>query len=314
MKIYSIFDDFDYEAAQILVNSGHELTIHPSGVARPDSHKMHELIKNFNCVIIGTSQKISEDMWEDITEPRIIATASIGIDHIVVPASKKELVTIINAPTSNNRSVAEYTIACALMCCKSINEGANLYERGMNNKSLSRKPQDLGGKVMGIIGAGRISEEIIRYAHFFNMEILCWTFHPDNHINFCNLGVKFVDLEELMCNADIISVNLPYTPETDGLISEKLIRMIKKDAIFINISRLSIVKWEALLIKAQKEKNFYVCMDVDVDTELVNKVKNIDNVFVTPHIAGGTIEARKRMFKEVALKIAESYPSKKEKI
>lgn len=314
MKIYSIFDDFDYEATQILVDGGNELTIHPLGVERPDSNKMHELIKKFDCVIIGTSQKISEHMLVDITKPRIIATASIGIDHIAVPTSKKDLVTIINAPTANNRSVAEYTIGCALMCCKRMNEGVNLYQQGMNNKSLSKKPQDLGGKIMGIIGAGKISEEIIRYAHFFNMEILCWTFHPDKHINFCNYGVKFVELDELICNADIISVNLPYTHETKGLISEKLIRMIKKDAIFINISRLSIVKWEALLIKAQEEKNFYVCMDVDVDAKLVNNVKNIDNVFITPHIAGGTIEARKRMFKEVALKIVESYSPEKEKI
>ena len=82
MKIYCIFDDFDQDAIKIIEDAGGNLTVHPLGVPRPNSVQMKTIMEKYDCVIIGTSQKITEDMFANINTPRIIATASVGLDHI----------------------------------------------------------------------------------------------------------------------------------------------------------------------------------------------------------------------------------------
>ena len=136
MKAYSVFDDFPKEAVETLVSAGFEVFVHPLGVSRPSEAQMKAILEEYYCVIIGTSQLITEDMFESITEPRIIGTASVGIDHIHIPADKRALVKIINTPKANAQSVAEYTMGCALAACKRLAEGCRLYSKGKNNKQL----------------------------------------------------------------------------------------------------------------------------------------------------------------------------------
>ena len=88
MNCYTIFDDFDLRATQIIRDAGIMLDIHPQGVPRPDASQMKRILEQYDAVIIGTTQKITEDMFDGITAPRIIATASVGLDHIRIPEDK----------------------------------------------------------------------------------------------------------------------------------------------------------------------------------------------------------------------------------
>lgn len=306
MKIYTIFDDFDEKAVKTITDAGGELTVHPYGIPRPDSIQMKSILEEYDCVIIGTTQKITEEMFENISAPRLIATASVGLDHIKIPEEKKNLVTVINTPCANAQSVAEYTMGCALSCCKRLTEGNMLYRQGKNNKNLFRKPEDLSGKIMGVIGAGNISVRIMEYARFFGMEVLCWTKTPENHKDLEEKGVKFASLDEIAGTADVISVNLPNNSGTQGIISVGIVEKMKETAIFISVSRLETIDIDALFKKARKNKSFYVCLDLDVDEGIVRKIPDQPNVMITPHTAGGTVETRKRMFRELAEKIAET--------
>lgn len=305
MKFYCIFDDFTKEALEVFTDAGIDVTVHPIGVPRPDAGQMKQILEEYDGVIIGTSQKISEDMFENITAPRIIATASVGTDHICVPDDRKADVTIINTPGANAQSVAEYTISCALLCCKRMTEGAALYRQGKDNKKLSAKPEDLSGKLLGVIGAGSVSRRIMEYAGFLGMKIWCWTAHPENHTELQNLGIEFHDLDNLIRECDVISVNLPDKPGTKGLISADRVSCMKDNCIFISVSRKSTVDINALFERSKQHSGFYTCLDVDVDEEIVRLVPDIPNVMVTPHIAGGTVETRKRMFSELAVRTAE---------
>jgi len=304
MRAYSIFDDFTHEAREILNCAGVELTVHPIGVSRPDHDQMKMILEEYDCVIIGTSQKITEDMFEHIDNPRIIATASVGLDHISVPEEKKSLITIINTPKANALSVAEYTMGCALSCVKRLVEGNHLYKAGKSNKELNQKPEDLFGKTIGVIGAGNISTRIMEYAQFFGMKVLCWTRNPANHKDLKKKNVLFVTLEELVVASDVISVNLPNNAETKGIISSRLIDMMKPTAIFISVSRLETIDVMALIQKANYRFSFYVCLDIDVDETVAKIMQDQANIIITPHIAGGTVETRRRMFGEVAAQIA----------
>lgn len=304
MRAYSIFDDFTIEASALIRGAGIDLTVHPLGVPRPDHDRMKAILEEYDCVIIGTSQKITEDMFENVSAPRIIATASVGLDHIRVPKEKRAVVTILNTPKANAQSVAEYTLGCALSCVKRLREGNEIFLAGKNNKALHRKPEDLAGKTLGVIGAGNVSVKIMEYARFFGMELLCWTRNPDRHAELTELGVRFTDLNTLCENADLISVNLPNKPETVGLLSADLVGRMKENAVFISVSRLQTIDLNALLQKAKACPDFYLCLDLDVMPEIAAKLPDRPNVLITPHIAGGTVETRKRKFLELAEAIA----------
>lgn len=304
MRIYSIFDDFDEVSIKTIRDAGGELTIHPYGVPRPGGAQLKDILEKYDCVIIGTGQKITEDMFDKINSPRVIATASVGLDHICIPAEKSNLVTVLNTPKANDQSVAEYTIGCALSCVKRLAEGDCLYRRGKNNKALFQKPEDLSGKTMGVVGAGNISVKIMEYAAYMGMKVICSTRNPEKHRELQQNGVVFTSLEKLASEADVISVNLPNNDGTKGIVSSDIVSMMKDNAVFISVSRLATVDAEALFIKAERCRGFYVCLDIDVDSEIVKRVPSVTNVIVTPHIAGGTVETRRRMFREVAAQIA----------
>lgn len=303
IEAYSIFDDFPIEAANILTDSGIHLTIHPSGVPRPDAAQMKTILEQHEIVIIGTSQKIYEDMFENIATPRIIGTASVGIDHIHVPADKTGFVTILNTPAANAPSVAEYIVGALLMTRHRIMEGSELYAEGKDNKKLIRKPEDIHGMTMGFVGAGRISTKVMQLLKPFGLRYICHTDDaPLRQYLIDEYDVQFVSLNELAESADVISVNVPSTETTKGLISNELIDAMKSNATLISISREQVIDIPALLKKAERNQNFYAVLDLDVIPAYIGK-NNRRNVVITPHIAGGTIESRKRMFKEVAERI-----------
>ena len=303
MKAYSIFDDYPEEAVRLLESAGVEVTVHPRGVPRPDAVQFKTILEGYDCVIIGTSQKISEDMFENITSPRIIATASVGLDHIMIPESKRGLVTVINTPDANTQSVAEYNIGAMLMTRKRLLEGDQLYARGLDNKKLLRKPEDIHGTTVGFVGAGRISGKTMELIHPFGVNILCYSDDADQRGYLTEkYGTEFVSLEELAERSDIISVNVPNTPRTHHLISSQIIDSMKKSCIFISIAREQVTDIPALLEKAEANPDFYAVLDLDVIPEYAGR-NNSRNIIITPHIAGGTVETRKRMFKEVAVQI-----------
>ncbi len=299
VKVYSIFDDFDNDSIQRLVASEFEITLHESGKMRPSEEELIEILRNYDCIIVGTSQKISEVMFESINDRKIIATISSGIDHIKIPVDKYELITVINTPNANVQSVAEYTIGCILCAAKRLKEGNILFEKGKTKKFLTNSPQELYGKKIGIVGAGTISQKIMEYAQFFGMKIYCWTKHPEKYRDLEKKGVFFTSLEEIAEKCSIISVNLPNVSETRGIISKRLIKKMKNDTIFISISRIEVLEWKALIKRAIDSSSFYVNLDVDVFDELVNEIQNINNVVITPHIAGESVESRKKKFSEI---------------
>ena len=310
MKAYSIFDDYPLEAIQILREAGIDVTLHASGIPRPNEFQMEEIMQIYDCIIIGTSQKISEKMFERINSERIIATASVGTDHIRVPEAKKQFVKIISTPGANSSSVAEYIIGAMLLSRKRFFEGTKLYSQGYDNRRLIKKPEDICGTVIGFVGAGRITTRVIELLQPFGVQILCYTKNPDHHKNLNEkYDLRFVSLREIANSSDIISVNVPETVDTRNLIDAEIIREMKRDCIFISVSRASVVDISSLAEKVKMCPNFYAVLDLDLNADY-SKLTNERNMIITPHIAGGTIESRKRMFIEIAKRISSLYSAK----
>lgn len=304
LKAYSIFKDLDKNACNIIRNAQVKLELSNS-VERPNKQELLRLLNEYDILIIGVKEKLTEDMLAKIDKKKVIATLSIGIDHIDRSFFESDLIKIINCQTSNVISVAEHIFTLILGLKKKIIEANDIAMRGGNKTDLSSRSNDITNSSIGIIGAGKISREVIKIAKIFNMKIYCNTLNPEKHKDLLQQGVKFLDLDTLLTNSDIITVNIPLNEESKNLISKDKIRLMKKSATFINTSRAEIVDINELMKYVDENDTFNVGLDIDVENykEILNIKRN--NVLVTPHIAGVTKEAIKRMDIELANSIKE---------
>ncbi len=304
MIAYSVFDDFPKSASELLEKNNIKVILHPKGKERPCGNELKKLIDEYDIIIISTAQKITENMLKN-TPPckKIIATASIGTDHISIPDDKKNIIKVVNAPNANKISVAEHIFGLIIALKKQFIDGKITAALGKNKKEMRYKPHDLYGLTIGIIGAGGTAGAVLKMAKAFGMERISWTRNPEKHTDLSDDGVVFTELDELIKSSDIISLNLPYTPETEGIISASRINNMKNNAVFISVSRSELTDNAHLFKKARDNDCFCIGMDVDADKVFGMWNENMKNVIVTPHIAGGTVEARIRMFNEVSTNI-----------
>lgn len=299
LKVYSIFKDLDPKACEIITNVGIELELSPKG-ERPKKEELIELLKNYDILITGVKEKFTQDMLKEVKRKKIIATLSIGLDHIDKSFFESEYIKVINCPIANVISVAEHIFSLILSLKKRIIEANDISIKGGTKKDLSRRSQDISGSTIGMIGAGKIAKEVIKIAKVFDMKIVCYTLHPEKHQDLLEQDIQFLNLDELLANADIITVNIPLNEASENLISKDKIRLMKKSATFINTSRAEIVDMNALMKYADENETFNVGLDIDIENykEILSVKRN--NVIITPHIAGVTQQAIERMDIELA--------------
>lgn len=302
LKAYSIFKDLDKNACKIITDSGIKLDLATSK-ERPDKEELLRLLKEYDILIIGIKEKLTEYMLSQIHNKKIIATLSIGVDHIDKSFFASNSIKVVNCQTSNVISVAEHIFALLLSLKKRIIEANKISMVGGNKTNLSKRSNDISGSTIGIIGAGKISREVIKIAKVFNMKIYCNTLNPEKHNDLLDEGVEFIELDSLLSNSDIITINIPLNEKNKNLISKEKIGLMKKTSTFINTSRAEIVDINELIKYADENKTFNVGLDIDVDNyKDILKIER-NNVIVTPHIAGVTQEAIKRMDVELANEI-----------
>ena len=299
-KAFSVISNFSKEAIDILKNNNIDLTIDDSDNI-PNTEELISLLQEYDILIIGVKTLISKEILKHIKSSKIIATLSIGLDHIDKEVRESNLVNVINVKNANTISVAEHIFSLILALNKRLYESNNLVlQQKGNKKNLHERPDDISNKKLGLIGAGNITKEVIKIARIFNMSISCYTKNPDNHKDLLNDGVTFKTLDEILKESDIINVSIPLTDETRYLISKDKIDMIKETATFINTSRQDVVDTKALIEKTDKYNTFYVGLDIDLDNyeTLLSRYRN--NVIVTPHTAGVSKQAIERMDYELA--------------
>lgn len=299
-KAFSIINNLSRNAVEILEKNDIELTINKEEHI-PNTEEQITLLSEYDILIIGVKTIVSKEILEHINTPKIIATLSIGLDHIDEEVRNSNLVSVVNIKKANTTSVAEHIFALILALNKRLYESNHLVlEKKGQKKNLHERPVDIANKKLGLIGAGNITKEVIKIAKIFHMQIVCYTKNKEKHQDLLEQGVTFTSLDEVIKESDIINVSIPLTEETKYLISKEKINLMKETATFINTSRLDVVDTKALIEKAEKYSTFYVGLDVDIDEykDLLSKYR--ENVIVTPHTAGTSKEAIERMDDELA--------------
>ena len=231
---------------------------------------------------------------------RLIAVTGTGYDCVDVAAARRRGVAVVNVPEYGTRSVAQFTFALLLELCHRVGLHADAVRQGAWSNSPDfcfwRTPQvELAGKVMGVVGFGRIGRSVAEMARAFGMEVLVCrgsrAAPPDSP------SAAWVELNDLFARADVITLHCPLTAETTGLVNRQRLRLMKPSAFLMNTSRGGLVV-EADLAEALNEGRLAgAAVDV-VSREPAqpnNPLLSARNCLVTPHIAWATREARRRL-------------------
>ncbi len=318
MKI-SFFEIEDWEAEYLKSKlPGHELFFSPK---RIDKNNLAEA-GDFDAVSVFTGSKIDQPVIEALPNLKFIATRTTGFDHIDLVATAGKNIVVSNVPSYGENTVAEHAFALLLSISRKIFQSFDrIKETGSFNQE-GLQGFDLKGKVIGVIGVGRIGEYAIRIAKGFGMEVIAYDAFPKAGLE-AELGFKYVTFEELLKNSDVITLHVPLLPETTHMINKETLKLVKKDCVLINTARGAVVDTTALIealhegrlggagldvleeeVPTQDERQFLLYgrpEEHDLKKILENHVLiDMENVVITPHNAFNTKEALKRILDTTA--------------
>jgi glycerate dehydrogenase len=242
---------------------------------------------------------------------KLIAVAATGTDIIDKEAAKQSGVTVCNVPGYATRSVAQFTMALILELAARVGRYAEAVKAGEWQKSpvfslLNYPTTELYGKKLGIIGYGNIGRAVARMAHGFGMEILI-ALRRGGHTP---VGEPRLPLEELLRQADVVSLHCPLTPDTKNLINQQSLMLLKSSAFLINTARGALVDELALIDALRSKRIAAAALDVITqeppapDHPVLQAAKTMENLLLTPHTAWSALESRERLLDEVAANIA----------
>lgn len=248
-------------------------------------------IKDADIVVLGGRYGFPKDAFDASPNLKMISICQTGYNIIDIEAANEKGVIVSNVPGYATDSVAELVFALALDLMRKVRIVDSKLREG-NFDWRDNIGNQLMGKTIGVIGTGSIGTRVIQIAHCFNMNVISFTGHP-NEEKARKLGVKFVDLDTLLAESDIVTLHVPLTPFTEKMIGAKELAKMKKSAILINTARGKVVD-ETSLIKALQEKQIRGAgLDVfeKEPLHLDNPLIRLENVVLTPHIGFVTQEA-----------------------
>ncbi len=274
-----------------------------------------EKVKDIDALVSLLTDKIDCELLDNAPRLRIVAQYAVGFDNIDLECATKKGVYVTNTPGVLTQSVAEFTWGLILAVTRRIVEADNFVRSGewWNTKTgwhpLMLLGMELKGKTLGIIGMGRIGRTVAKIAKGFDVRILYYDVRPLPEEMEKELEAKYVDLDTLLKESDIVSVHVPLTPQTYHLIGERELKLMKKTAYIINTARGKVIDTQALIKALEEGWIAGAGLDVFEQEPLPpdNPLTKFKNVVLAPHIASATIEARTGMAELVAKNLIAFY-------
>jgi D-lactate dehydrogenase len=268
-------------------------------------------VKDFDVVSVFINSDVNARVLNQFRKLKSIVTRSTGFDHIHLKACNEKGIKIFNVPHYGENTVAEHTFGLILALSKRITDGWERVKKGdFSHDGL--QGFDLKDKTIGIVGMGRIGSHVAKIANGFEMKVLAYNPRRNPYFE-KRFNFKYVSLEYLLKNSDIITLHCPYNKQTHHLINSSTMKMIKKGAYLINTARGGLVDTEILIKMLKKGIIAGVGLDVLEEEDLMDEEKRdltkseksslmenhellkLKNVVITPHNAFNTKEAIQRI-------------------
>lgn len=292
--------DFRVLVTDTLADSGLAILRNASDVAldyRPGlkGDELLAAVAESDALITRSGTAVTPELVSAGDRLRIVGRAGVGLDNVDVEACTARGILVINAPTANIMSATEHTMAMLLALCRNIPEAHASVKRGEWTRAKFMGVE-LNGKVLGVIGLGRIGSRVTIRARSFGMKVIAY----DPYIAdtaFSVVEAERVSLDRLLAESDFITVHTPLTDETRGMLGTQQIAKMKNGARVLNIARGGIYEEQALADALNSGKLAGAAIDVYEDEPPAkdHPLVNAKNVIVSPHIGANTIEAQDRV-------------------
>jgi D-3-phosphoglycerate dehydrogenase len=266
--------------------------------------KLTEHLETADALIVRSAVQADAKLLEHGKKLRVIGRAGVGVDNIDLEAATRKGIAVMNTPGANAVAVAEQTLGMMLAMARHLCRADALMHAGKWEKK-SLQGTELRGKTLGIIGLGRIGMEVGRRARAFGMELVA-------HDPFVSVsvakeqGIRLAALEELYATADYIALHVGLTPQTTGMINEASIAKMKKGVRLVNCARGELVNEVDLAAALKQGRVAAAALDVFTEEPLKSSpLQALENVVLTPHVAGSTFEAQEAVGVQIAQQVKE---------
>jgi D-3-phosphoglycerate dehydrogenase len=255
------------------------------------------IVGEYDALIVRSATKVTADLINMAKKLKIIGRAGEGLDNIDLEKARETGIAVVNTPHASSTSVAELTIGHLLVLARGIVEGTLTLREGKWAKE-ELMGVEVNGKTLGIIGCGNIGKTVERLALALGMKVMA--------VDMC-VHDRFVPLEEMLPEADFITIHVPLTPHTQHMLSTKEFNLMKDGVMIIDCSRGGVVDQEALYQALVSGKVKAAALDVFEEEPPKNsKLLTLRNVYATPHIGAQTQEAQLRASVQIAKKVIEA--------
>ena len=284
-------------APSVLEALGDEVEIrHVDGTDRP---ALLEAVADADALLVRSATKVDAEVLAATSKLKVVARAGVGLDNVEVPAATERGVMVVNAPTSNIVSAAEHAVALLLAVARNV-AAADASLRAGEWKRSSFSGVELNGKTVGVVGLGKIGQLFAQRVAAFGTKLIAYDPYV-SHARAAQLGIELVSLEELLQRADAISIHLPKTAETLGLIGTEELKKAKKGMLIVNAARGGLIDEEALADALRSGHIGGAGIDVyKTEPTTSSPLFELENVVATPHLGASTAEAQDRAGTDVA--------------
>ena len=268
-----------------------------------DREALFASLAEADAVLIRSATRIDEEALGHAPNLKVVARAGVGLDNVDIKAATTAGVMVVNAPTSNIVSAAELTIGHILSLARRIPAAHASLSAGQWKRS-SYTGAELFEKTVGIIGLGRIGALVAARLAAFDMRVVAY----DPYVTSARaqqLGVQLLSLDELVAESDFITIHMPKTPETTGMLSTEQFKAMKKSAYVVNVARGGLIDEAALIEALNAGEIAGAGLDVftsepPVEGSAARALTELPNVVVTPHLGASTEEAQEKAGVSVA--------------
>ena len=272
-------------------------------------------IENYHGIVIRSRFKIDKTFLDKAKNLQFIARVGAGLESIDFEYAENKNIKLIAAPEGNCNAVGEHALGMILSLFNKLNNADKEVKSGQWNRE-SNRGTELDGKTVGIIGYGNMGKSFAKKLRGFDVKVLCYDILP----NVGDDNAKQVSLEELQQQVDVLSLHIPWTPETNNMVNAAFINHFAKPFWLINTARGKSVVTSDLVVALQSGKILGAGLDVleyeklSFETlfegekpEAFEYLLQANNVLLTPHIAGWTIESKEKLAQVIVNKIIEKY-------
>ncbi|WP_439239966.1 phosphoglycerate dehydrogenase [Lonepinella sp. BR2474] len=299
---FLLLEGVHQNALDILKSAGYTNIEYHKKALEPDELK--KAIKDAHFVGLRSRTNLTADIIAEAKKLIAVGCFCIGTNQVDLKAAKARGIPVFNAPFSNTRSVAELVLGEILLLMRNIPTANAQVHRGEWNKSAVGS-REVRGKRLGIVGYGHIGSQLSIIAESLGMNV--FFYDVETKLPLGN-AQQISSLEELLSTSDIVSLHVPELPSTKNLMNAERISQLKKDCIFINAARGTVVDIDALAKALEQGHIRGAAIDVfpeepaSADEVFESPLRQFDNVILTPHIGGSTTEAQENIGTEVASK------------